>query len=64
MSKNDDRKKILLVDGDEVQLVLTGEMLKDKYNISAARSGKEAIDFFHQGFFPDLLDRVALAIGG
>ena len=55
MSSGTDKKRILLVDYDEIHLSITVNMLKEQYDILTAKSGREAIDFFYQGLFPDLV---------
>jgi CheY-like chemotaxis protein len=51
----EDLKKILLVDDSETQLYLTEKMLKNKYNITLAMSGKEALALLSKGFVPNLI---------
>ena len=55
MNKDTDKKRILLVDDDEFYLTITSDMLQEDYDIIIAKSGKEAIDFFYKGIFPDLI---------
>ena len=55
MTKDTNKKKILLVDDDELHLSITSTMLKDDYDVLTAKSGKEAVDYFYQGVFPDLI---------
>ena len=52
---NSDKKKILMVDDDEIVLVSAKSILADDYIFYAAKSGKEAIDYFLQGQIPDLV---------
>lgn len=52
----DKRKKILLVDDDEVQHQIAENMLKEEYTIIKASSGKEALDYLYNGnFVPNLI---------
>ena len=48
-------KKILLVDDFEFYLDTTKAILKDKYEVITAKSGKDAIDFLNNGLMPDLI---------
>jgi putative two-component system response regulator len=43
---NMDRKKILLIDDDEVQHVIAKNMLQDKYDVFKAKSGNDAFNYF------------------
>ena len=48
-------KKILLVDDSDVHLVIAVNILKDKYEIDTAKSGKEALGILSKGLVPDLI---------
>jgi len=48
-------KKILLVDDSELYLQVAENILKEKYEISTAKSGKEALSFLAKGAFPNLI---------
>jgi PleD family two-component response regulator len=52
---NDNKKKILLVDDNEVQLSITEIQLRKEYVITTAKSGKEALDCLFHGLVPDLI---------
>ena len=52
---NRKKKKILLVDDDEIHLQAAEAMLMTKYEIITAKSGKEALECFLQGAAPDLV---------
>ena len=52
---NTQKKKILLVDDNEVQLSFTQVQLQKKYVVMTAKSGKEALDHLLRGFTPDLI---------
>jgi CheY-like chemotaxis protein len=54
MAKNE-KKKILLVDDDELHLTVAESILKDEYDIIIAKSGKEAIAYFIQRRFPNMV---------
>jgi putative two-component system response regulator len=50
------KKKILLVDDDEVQHVIAENILKDQYEIFKAKSGNEALKYLcTNGFVPNLV---------
>jgi methyl-accepting chemotaxis protein len=50
-----EKKKLLIVDDDNIHLEMVKEILKDEYNISTANSGKEALGLFYQGLVPQLI---------
>jgi len=50
-----DKKKILLVDDNEVQLSITEIQLKKEYEVTTAKSGREALDHLLHGFVPNLI---------
>jgi len=52
---DDIKKKILLVDDSEVHLLIAENILKDKYNVTKVKSGKEALAFLSKGFVPNLI---------
>ena len=49
------KKKILLIDDDETHLSIATVILEDVYEISSAKSGKEALDHLLHGTAPDLI---------
>jgi CheY-like chemotaxis protein len=50
------RKRILLVDDDEIHLAITEESLKDEYKVFMVKSGEEALEFLGKGeIIPDLI---------
>ena len=53
--KKASRKKILVVDDNDIQLSFTEMQLHDKYEVITAKSGKEALDRLVHGFMPDLI---------
>ena len=55
MASENQKKKILLVDDDEIHLSIAEVILKSKYQVIIARSGKEALAFFLRGQFPNLV---------
>jgi CheY-like chemotaxis protein len=50
-----DKKKILIVDDDTIQLETAKAMLHKEYEIITAKSGKEALEYFKSGFIPNLI---------
>jgi PleD family two-component response regulator len=55
MADSTGKKKILLVDDNEVQLSVAQIQLKKEYEVTGAKSGKEALDHLFHGFVPDLI---------
>ncbi|GBU26512.1 hypothetical protein R84B8_00022 [Treponema sp. R8-4-B8] len=50
------RRKILLVDDDEIHLTITEVSLKDEYDIFMVKSGAEALEFLGKsGIIPDVI---------
>ena len=49
------RKKILVVDDDEIHLAVTENILKREYEIITATSGKKALELLKQGLAPNLV---------
>jgi putative two-component system response regulator len=51
-----EKKRILLIDDDEIQHQITGNMLSDKYTLFKAKSGNEALNYLYNGsFVPHLI---------
>ena len=56
IKENDFRKKILLVDDDEIHLEITELALKDEYAVFMVKSGEEALEFLGKNHItPDLI---------
>ncbi len=55
IGNNKNKKKILLVDDNEVQLSIAKTQLKRKYEVTSAKSGKEALDHLFHGLIPNLI---------
>jgi len=55
MDDNSGNKKILLVDDNEVQLSISEVQLNKEYEVTTAKSGKEALDYLFHGYVPDLI---------
>jgi methyl-accepting chemotaxis protein len=54
-TSGDEKKKILVVDDEEIDLEMVGSVLQEKYDMFTAKSGKEALGLFYQGLVPDLI---------
>jgi CheY-like chemotaxis protein len=52
---NNEMKKILIVDDNEVHLVIAENILKGKYDVTTAKSGKEALSLLSKGLIPTLI---------
>ena len=50
-----EKKKILLVDDDELHISIAVDMLKEEYEVIPIKSGKETLEYLLQGFVPDLI---------
>jgi putative two-component system response regulator len=50
-----DNIKILLVDDSDVHLMIAENILKEKYNVTTAKSGKDALAVLAKGFIPNLI---------
>jgi len=50
-----ENKKILMVDDDNIHLEMTAAVLQENYDITTAKSGKEALGLFYQGLVPNLI---------
>ena len=56
MKNNSQRKKILLVDDDEIHLLTAELCLKDEYDVYKTKSGQEALNHLRKkDFIPDLI---------
>jgi methyl-accepting chemotaxis protein len=51
----DEKNKILVVDDDVIHLEMVKTVLQDEYDVSTAKSGKEAMGLFYQGLVPQLI---------
>jgi CheY-like chemotaxis protein len=54
VNKGDEKKKVIVIDDEEPILAMTKGMLGIDYEVTAVKSGKEALQLFFQGFVPDL----------
>jgi len=50
-----EKQKVLIVDDDVIHLEMVGAVLQGEYEISTAKSGKEALALFYQGLVPQLV---------
>jgi CheY-like chemotaxis protein len=50
-----DKKKILVIDDDEVHILTAESFLKDDYEVFSVKSGKEALEHLIKGNIPNLL---------
>jgi PleD family two-component response regulator len=55
MDDDSGKKKILLVDDNEVQLSISEVQLNKEYDVTTAKSGREALDYLFHGHVPDLI---------
>jgi CheY-like chemotaxis protein len=49
------KKKILIVDDEEITLTMTKEMLKNDFNVTTVSSAKDALELFLDGYTPNLI---------
>jgi len=54
-SAGDEKKKILIVDDDSIHLEMVESVLSNDYDVSTAKSGKDALGLFYQGLVPQLI---------
>jgi len=50
-----EKQKILVVDDDGIHLEMVQALLSNDYDVSTAKSGKEALGLFYQGLVPELI---------
>jgi CheY-like chemotaxis protein len=50
-----EKLKILMVDDDSIHLEMVESVLQNEYEISTAKSGKDALGLFYQGLVPQLV---------
>ena len=55
MPDHNGKKKILLIDDNEIQLNIYEAQLRTNYEVTTARSGNDALDYLFRGFIPDLI---------
>ena len=49
------KKSVLVVDDDPALLMSVWEILKDDYNVSNVKSGREALEMLKTGYVPDII---------
>jgi len=49
------KKIVFVVDDDEFYLSKVENILKNKYEVITAKSGKDAMEYLHKGVVPDLI---------
>ena len=52
---DNEMKKILIVDDNEVHLVIAENILKGKYDVTTAKSGKDALALLSKGYMPNAI---------
>jgi len=50
-----EKQKILIVDDNEIHLIMSETVLREDYDVTTAKSGKEALGLFYQGLVPQLI---------
>jgi len=50
-----EKKKVLIVDDDNIHLEMVDGVLQNEYTVSTAKSGKEALGLLYQGLVPKLI---------
>jgi methyl-accepting chemotaxis protein len=55
VTAGNEKQKILIVDDDVIHLEMVETVLKSEYDVSSAKSGKEALGLFYQGLVPQLV---------
>ncbi|WP_461248605.1 response regulator, partial [Treponema sp. R6D11] len=54
-TSGNEKKKIIVIDDEETDLILAKSMLADDYDVTTVSSGQEALSLFFQGYTPDLV---------
>jgi methyl-accepting chemotaxis protein len=54
-SAGNEKKKILVVDDDDIHIKMVEMMLKNDYEVFTAESGKDGLGLFYQGLVPQLI---------
>ena len=55
MDYNNAKKKILLIDDNEIILGVANAILSDEYEVALEKSGKDALNFIKNDYKPDLI---------
>jgi len=55
VDSGNEKKKIIVIDDEETDLILTKSMLENDYDVTTVDSGHKALDLFFDGYTPDLV---------
>jgi methyl-accepting chemotaxis protein len=55
INAGNEKQKILIVDDDSIHLEMVKALLSSGYDVSTAKSGKDALGLFYQGLVPNLV---------
>jgi CheY-like chemotaxis protein len=55
VTAGNEKSKILIVDDDSIHLEMVETVLSNDYEVSTAKSGKDALGLFYQGLVPNLI---------
>jgi CheY-like chemotaxis protein len=55
VNAGNEKQKILIVDDDNIHLQIVETVLRDEYEVTTAKSGKDALGLFYQGLVPNLI---------
>jgi methyl-accepting chemotaxis protein len=55
ITADSEKQKILVVDDDSIHLEMVNAVLSGEYDVTCAKSGKEALNLFYQGLVPQLI---------
>jgi methyl-accepting chemotaxis protein len=55
VTAGDEKQKVLIVDDDVIHLEMVESVLSNGYEVSTAKSGKDALGLFYQGLVPHLI---------
>ena len=58
-----EKQKILVVDDDGIHLEMVEAVLSNGYDVSTAKSGKEALGLFYQGLVPQFSAIIEIITG-
>jgi len=55
VDSGNEKKKIIVIDDEETDLILTKSMLENDYEVTTVESGNKALNLFFDGYTPDLV---------
>jgi CheY-like chemotaxis protein len=55
VSSGNAKRKIIMVDDDEIHLEMAKGILENEYDVTTVKSGQAALQLFYQGLVPDLI---------